>query len=66
MPAPLEIEDEWIDATIAYKENDGVLECIANIETKNLEADAKEIGKRNAGVKALRRASDTQIILRPL
>ncbi len=66
LPAPLEIEDEWFDATIAYQENDGVLECIAKIETKELEAEANEIAKRNAGVKALRRASDTQIIIKPL
>ncbi len=65
LPAPLEIEDEWFDATIAYQENDGVLECIAKIETKELEAEANEIVKRNAGVKALRRASDTQIIIKP-
>ena len=66
IPAPLEIEDDWFDATIVYEENDGVLECIAKIETKALEADVSEIEKRNAGVKAMRRASDTQIILKPI
>ncbi len=66
LPAPLEIEDDWFDATIAYEENDGVLECVAKIETKALRADANDIVKRNIGVKALRRASDTQIIIKPL
>ncbi len=66
LPAPLQIEDDWYDATIAYEEKDGVLECIAKIRTKSLEAAPQEISKRNAGVKALRRASDTQIILKPI
>lgn len=65
LPAPLEIEDEWYDATIAYEEKDGILACIAKIETKALEAKPGDIAKRNAGVKALRRASDTQIIISP-
>ncbi len=65
LPTPLEIEDEWYDATIAYEEDNGKLLCVAKIRTKSLEAAPSEISKRNAGVKALRRASDTQIILSP-
>ena len=65
LPAPLEIEDDWYDATIVYEKNDGMLVCVAKIETKSLEAMPSEISKRNSGVKALRRASDTQIVLSP-
>ncbi|MDE6560345.1 MAG: transglutaminase domain-containing protein [Muribaculaceae bacterium] len=66
LPAPLVISDKWYDATISYDDGKGeVLGCVVKIETKNLDADLSEIPSRNAGVKSLRRASDTQIILSP-
>ena len=67
LPAPLEVSDKWYDATIIY-DDDGkgeVLGCVVKIETKNLDVDLPEISSRNAGVKAIRRASDTQIVLSP-
>lgn len=66
LPAPLEIEDDWHEATIVYEQKGSLLECIAKVKTKKLEVEASEIAKRNAGVKSLRRASDTQIILDPI
>lgn len=65
LPAPLVISDKWYDATISYDGKGEVLGCVVKIETKNLDADLLEIPSRNAGVKSLRRASDTQIILSP-
>lgn len=67
IPDHLTVADEWYEAKIGYTydEEDGVLKCLATIQTKELEAPLDEIVRRNEDVKALQRASDTQIILTP-
>ncbi|MDE6022514.1 MAG: transglutaminase domain-containing protein [Muribaculaceae bacterium] len=65
LPEPLILEDEWYEATIAYEVKDDILACVSKISTKSLETSLSDIPKRNSGVKAIRRASDTQIILSP-
>ena len=65
LPEPLILEDEWYEATIAYEVKDDILACVSKISTKSIEASLSDIPKRNSGVRAIRRASDTQIILSP-
>lgn len=65
LPAPLHISDNWYDAIIAYDEKDGFLSCTVKIETRSLGATCPELTERNATVKALKRASDTRIVLSP-
>lgn len=65
LPKPAEVEDDWHKAKVYYDHKDGRIMCTATIETKALAADPADIAKRNEGVKALQRASATQIVLSP-
>ena len=67
IPDHLTVADEWYDAKIGYSydEKEGVIKCMATIQTKELEAPLDKLARRNEGVKAMKRASDTQIILVP-
>lgn len=66
LPEPFSTENDWYNATIAYDVKDGAVMCVAKIETKALEASCAEIAGRNDWVKALKRASATQVVLSPL
>ncbi|MDE6380684.1 MAG: transglutaminase-like domain-containing protein, partial [Muribaculaceae bacterium] len=67
IPENLAVDNEWYEGTIeyTYDENEGVIECLASIRTKALEALPSDISKRNEGVKALKRASSAQLTLSP-
>lgn len=67
IPEHLTVADEWYEAKIGYTydEEDGVLKCLATIQTKDLEAPLDKIALRNEDIKALQRVSATQIILTP-
>ncbi|MDE5870626.1 MAG: transglutaminase-like domain-containing protein [Muribaculaceae bacterium] len=67
IPDNMEVDDEWYEGKIVYKydETEGIINCMATIQTKALEAQPNEIEKRNESAKALKRASSTQITLSP-
>ena len=65
LPKPAELEDDWHKAKVHYDHRDGYIMCTATIETKALAAEPADIAQRNEGVKALQRASSTQIVLSP-
>lgn len=66
LPDPVTLDDEWYEASLNYSEENGNIVCTAIIETRSIEADLASIPERNNGVKAIKRASDSQITLSPI
>ena len=63
LPDPFEIDDRWLRGHVRYSYADGILHCSAMFEPVETYVPVDCIDERNKSVRALMRASDTQIAL---
>lgn len=63
LPAPLSVDDEWYSASVRYSVDGSMLRCVAAVSPKTRLVPLKSIAERNRCVKAIRRASDSQLAL---
>lgn len=63
LPDPFEIDDRWLRGHVRYSYANGILHCSAMFEPIESYVPTNDIDERNKSVRALMRASDTQIAL---
>lgn len=63
LPESMSITNDWHDASINYSEENGVISCKVSISAKELTTPLNRIPERNEQIKAIRRVSDSKIVI---
>lgn len=63
LPESISITNEWHDASINYSAENGVISCKVSISSKGLITPLNRIPERNEQIKAIRRVSDSKIVI---